>query len=297
MTHTDSAATLLSPAASVLSRRRLLANGASLLAVGLLGATVARATPAGVRAVPGGSRPTYVPERDSRDPWAHSVAENLFWNEQMMEHAAFFVMLMPGPKLAGPRGEAEAFKAAFAQRLANAGKVDRNDYVAFNRAATDDVKRLVDWKHRMRDAQAAGKLGSLTWPTFFDHTAREGEYFIARLERLSAGELELDRDKAAEFWTLIMGEHASFIAHLLDPAERVLVDKAMKTSDAFDKLHGKRPIPRDKAIRAVEDILDFKAAAEKGIVAGEIKSIIDPALADHVRREAIKAADDLRRSA
>jgi hypothetical protein len=28
---------------------------------------------------------------------AHSVAENLFWNEQMMEHAMFFVMLMPGP--------------------------------------------------------------------------------------------------------------------------------------------------------------------------------------------------------
>ena len=44
-------------------------------------------------------------------------------------------------------------------------------------------------------------------------------------------------------------------------------------------------------------ILDFKTAAEKGIATGKIKSIIDPALADHVRREAIKAADDLRRAA
>lgn len=297
MTHIDSGAASYSPGASVLSRRRLLTNGVSLFAVGVLGATVARAMPAGVHSIPGGSKPTFVPERDSRDPWAHSVAENLFWNEQMMEHAAFFVMLMPGPKLAGPRAEAEAFKASFAQRLADAGKVGRDQYVAFNRGTTDAVKRLVDYKHRMRDAQAAGKLGSLTWPTFFDHTAREGEYFIARLGRLSAGDVELDRAEAAEFWTLIMGEHASFIAHLLDPAEQALVDKAMKTSEAFDKLHGKRPIPRDKAIRAVEDILDFKAAAEKGIVAGEIRSIIDPALADHVRREAIKAADDLRRSA
>jgi hypothetical protein len=47
----------------------------------------------------------------------------------------------------------------------------------------------------------------------------------------------------------------------------------------------------------VDDIIDFKTAAEKGIQTGKIRSIIHPALADHVRREALKAADELRRAA
>jgi hypothetical protein len=148
----------------------------------------------------------------------------------------------------------------------------------------------------MRDEQAAGRLKSLVRPTFFEHTAREGDYFASRLARLSAGDVSMDPAKTADFWTLIMGEHAGFIAHLLDPTERALVEKAMRTSDAFMKMH-EHPVPTGKAVRAVEDILDFRTAAEKGIETGRIKSIIDPALADHVRREAIKAADDLRRAA
>ncbi|MGI8918156.1 MAG: DUF2935 domain-containing protein [Pyrinomonadaceae bacterium] len=47
----------------------------------------------------------------------------------------------------------------------------------------------------------------------------------------------------------------------------------------------------------MNDIIDFKTAAEKGIQTGKIKSIIHPALADHVRREAIKFADELKRAA
>jgi hypothetical protein len=44
-------------------------------------------------------------------------------------------------------------------------------------------------------------------------------------------------------------------------------------------------------------IIDFKTAAEKGIQTGKIRSIIHPTLADHVRREALKAADELKRAA
>jgi len=40
-----------------------------------------------------------------------------------------------------------------------------------------------------------------------------------------------------------------------------------------------------------------EAAAEKGIQTGKIRSIIHPALAGHVRREALKAADEPRRAA
>lgn len=278
-----------------ISRRRVLIGGLALVGTSLFGSALAQQQYKGVTAKPGGSKPTYLPETGSEDPVAHSIAENLFWNEQMMEHAAFFVMLMPGPELAKQRAQAEAFKTSFAGQLAKAGTATKADYRASNQSSIDQVKRFVDFKHRMRDEQTAGRLKSLVWPTFFDHTAREGEYFTARLERLSAGDVSVDRAKAAEFWTMIMGEHADFVAHLLDPTERELVAKAMQTSDAFRKLQGQHQ--SGKAIQAVEDILDFKVAAEKGIETGQIKSIIHPTLADHVRREAVKAADELRRAA
>ena len=47
------------------------------------------------------SKPTYVP--DAADPVAYSRADNLFWNDIMMEHSMFFQMLMPGPELDAPR--------------------------------------------------------------------------------------------------------------------------------------------------------------------------------------------------
>ena len=45
--------------------------------------------------------PCIFSKRDgSTDPVAHAIAETLFWAEQMKEHAAFFIMLMPGDALA-----------------------------------------------------------------------------------------------------------------------------------------------------------------------------------------------------
>jgi hypothetical protein len=158
------------------------------------------------------------------------------------------------------------------------------------------VKPYAEWKRKMGELQASGKLKSLTWSTFFDHTALEAERFARRLEQFSRGDTSTDMTEAAQFWTQIMGEHADFIAHLLDPAERDLIMKAMQTGEAFHKMHDNLPSSKNALEKAVDEIIDFKTA-EKGIQTGKIKSIIHPTLADHVRREALKAADDLRRAA
>src|ERR671916_2666865 len=253
----------------------------------------------GITSKEGGTKPTFLPEAGSNDPVAHSIAENLFWNEQMMEHAKFFVMLMPGPELAGPRGRAEQFQQTFADQLekARAASLDRGNYAAFNRSTVELVKPYADFKHKMRDEQAAGRLQSLVWPAFFEHTAREAERFARRLEQFSRGDTSTNMKEAAEFWTLIMGEHADFVAHLLDPVESALIQKAMQTSAAFRRMHESVPSSKGPVEKAVDDIIDFKTAAERGIQTGKIKSIIHPALADHVRREALKAADELKRAA
>jgi hypothetical protein len=277
-------------------RRNVLVGGAVLAATSLL-PTRLRAQTAlarGVIAVPGGTKPTYLPQPGSRDPVAHSMAENLFWNEQLMEHAVFFGMLMPGPTLAPQRAQAERFRAVFANLLARSRVMNAGNYRALNRVAINQTRRFIDFKHRMQRQQEAGRLQSLVWPTFFDHTAREADHFADRLTRLNAGNTVVDRASATSFWSLIMGEHADFVAHLLDPTEEQLHAQAMQTSDAFHALH--RQPNTGAAIKAVDDIINFKVAAEQGIQTGKIKSIIHPTLADHVRREALKAADELRRA-
>lgn len=245
------------------------------------------------------TKPVILPKLDANDPVAISIAEGTFWNEQMMEHAQFFIMLMPGPELAPRRSEAERFQQTFRGQLekTRTATLDLDNFAAFNRANIEMLKPYSDWQRRLSEEQASGKLMSLVWSTFFDHTATETEHLCARLEQFSRGDTSTGLKETASFWTQIMGEHSDFIAHLLDPAERDLIMKAMQASETFHKMHDNPPSSKDPLESLVDDIIDFKTAAEKGIVMGTIKSIIHPTLADHVRREAIKAADDLKRAA
>ncbi len=119
------------PSREGITRRQILmAGGTTLVGATLLGSVFETALGQtkdsqdiqrrGITSKDGGMKPTFLPEAGSTDAVAHSVAENLFWNEQMMEHAKFFVMLMPGPELAGPRRQAEQFQQTFAGHLEKA---------------------------------------------------------------------------------------------------------------------------------------------------------------------------------
>jgi len=245
----------------------------------------------------GGMKDVVLPAAGVDDPVSLSVADSLFWTDIMMEHALFFALLMPGDDLRNERGQAEAFQRRFASHLGRlrGESADRSNYAALNRATTEIVRPFIEFKQKMQDAQTSGRLHSLVWPLFFEHTAREGERFVARLDRFSRGETESDRSETIGFWSQIMAEHSDFIAHLLDPEERDLIRKAFETSAKFHQLRQQQPPSLQAAHGAAEEIINFKTAAEKGIQTGKIKSIINPALADHVRREAIKFADELKR--
>lgn len=295
-----------------LTRRELVVLGS----IGAVGAAVstACATPAGVlpsmtssATLPGGAaklttknggiKEVVLPQAGANDPVSLSVADSLFWTDIMMEHALFFALLMPGDDLREERAQAQSFQQRFATHLTRlrGENVDRNNYAALNRATGDIVRPFIDFKHKMQDAQTGGRLHSLVWPLFFEHTAREAERFVSRLDRFSRGETESDRSEVVQFWSLIMAEHSDFIAHLLDPEERDLIRKAFDTSTKFHQLRRQQPVSLQAAHGAAEEIINFKTAAEKGIQTGKIKSIINPALADHVRREAVKFADELKR--
>src|SRR5688572_2666900 len=227
----------MSVATQVLSRRRFLLGGSVLVATALIPAVHAQGP--GVVSVNGGRKPTFLPAPGSTDPVAHSVAEQMFWGEQMMEHAVFLTMFMPGDDLAQQRAEADRFKKTFEARLAGlkSAPLTKDSYVASNEAAVKETRDFMAFKRGLIDAQASGKVHTLAWPTFLDHISREEDHLVQRLGRLSGGDTSYDRVETDKFWSLIMGEHADFIVHLLDPTEKELIAKAQKTGETFYTIH------------------------------------------------------------
>jgi Domain of unknown function (DUF2935) len=266
-------------------------------------------------------KPVILPAPPEQDPALHAWADARFATDIMAEHGVFFALLMPPEVAQAERTEALRFSERFAElhsRIASAPTPpSRGDLKRFTHDITEQIKPFIEWKATMGDAQRNGTLRSLVWPLFFDHTRHEAERWTRRLDQLGRGESEFDRNEVAVFWDNIMDEHARFVGHLLDPDETELVEKAMDTSKVFQKLGAGGPggavaalaakpgtvvdaltqYPETSAVlSAAETILDFKTQAARDIEAARIKSIIDPRLADHVRREALKFVDELRRA-
>ena len=266
-------------------------------------------------------KPMILPALDEQSPSMHAWADARFAIDIMAEHALFFTLLMPPELAAKERAEAERFHKTFAAlyaRIESEGPPQPSALKAFATMIVEEIKPFIDYKARLGDAQATGALRSLAWPLFFEHTRHEAERWTRRLQILAAGESEFDKTEVSRFWTNIMDEHARFVAHLLDPDEFELIETCMKTSRVFCDLHkgGMHGVvsalvdepgtvtkslmqnPETSAVlSAAQTILDFKTQAARDIEGGRIKSIIDPRLADHVRREALKFVDELKRAA
>jgi hypothetical protein len=245
---------------------------------------------AGVRLDTTARKPVYLPA-DPRSLVASAVAESLFWSDIMMEHALFFALLMPGDRLAAQRSAALRFQEAFAKQFLYArDKLWTESNVAtLCRATIEQLRPFREFKLTMQASQERGELKSLVWPLFFHHTAHEAERAIERLTELAGGKPTLRFSEVASFWTEIMAEHLDFVAHLLDPQERKLVERAFSMGRrAYGAHAGVASLSQVDAGSLAADVIDFKQAAEQGIETGAIKSIIDPSLADHVLREAIR---------
>jgi hypothetical protein len=265
-------------------------------------------------------KPVIVPEADDMDAGRHAWADARFATDIMSEHGVFFALLMPEELAAKERQQAIEFSKRFTEinRQINADSPPtRGDVRSFVNRVTEEIKPFIEYKARLGEAQQRGELRSLVWPLFFDHTRHEAERWTRRLEALGSGEPEYERSEVVEFWANIMDEHARFVAHLLDPDEFDLIEKAMGASRVFealgsDSLGGtlaataREPATvvdslvqnpeTDAVMSAAQTILDFKTETARNIEAARIKSIIDPRLADHVRREALKFVDELKRA-
>ena len=261
-----------------------------------------------------------LPNADDKDPANHAWADARFATDILSEHGLFFALLMPEELAKEERAEAIGFYREFGEmhrEVAASKPPERSSLKPFLGKIRDRVMPFIEYKQRLGDAQKAGKLRSLVWPLFFDHTRHEAERWNRRFDALSRGEVEFERKEVVTFWTNIMDEHARFVAHLLDPEEYALIEKCFKTAEVFRNLQrdgvagavsalaaqpgvvadslGKNP-EIDAVMSAAQTMLDFKTQAVRDIESARIKSIIEPRLADHVRREALKFVNELKRA-
>jgi hypothetical protein len=249
-----------------------------------------------------------LPKPGQTDPSAHAWADARFAIDIMAEHALFFVLLMPPETAADARKQAQDFQVKFTDLFK---KVDANgppsasSLKSFCGTVTDAIKPFIDYKTKMLEAQTNGSLRSLVWPLFFEHTQHEAERWVARLTQLAGGASEYDRQEVIKFWAEITDEHARFEAHLLDPDEYTLIAACEKRSKDFQAIQTicnsatGCPMPTagtDAILTAAQAALAFETAATRGIENATIKSIIDPRLADHLRRETLKFCDELQRA-
>ena len=237
---------------------------------------------------------------ENADIAGYSRAENLFWCDIMMEHASFFSLLMPGSDLAPQRGQAENFQRTFQAQYdrAKSSTIDKTNYASFNRATIELIKPFIGYKRQMLDAQNSGRMRSLVFPLFFDHTAREAEHAVRRLEKLTAGDQTLDHAEVIDFWTGATSDESEFIAHYLDPQEQDLIGQALDSSavfKGFSQVNKERPLPAGEILLAIDEFSEFQTLIEDGVNSGTIKSVLTPTFADHMRRETLKFADELKR--
>lgn len=259
-----------------------------------------------------------LPTMEDTDLGRHAWADARFAADILAEHALFFALLMPEELAATERAQALEFMGSFTalyEKIDSAPPPARSDIKSFAGELTEAIKPFIEYKARLGEAQTTGKLRSLVWPLFFDHTRNEAERWERRLDALGRGESEFDRSEVVRFWTNIMDEHARFVAHLLDPNEYELIEKSFATATVFRDLGSPggavaaladepgavidslaRNPELDAVMSAAQTILDFKTQAVRDIEAGRIKSIIEPRLADHVRREALKFVNELKRA-
>ncbi len=236
-----------------------------------------------------------------------SLTENKFWLRIMKEHA-YFLSEGFNHKDIQLIQQAGRFFHYFDQQLHKAHTTPQT-VPAVRQLNEESIQLSYSFRNFKRNVLLLiihCKIDGFNFPLLVDHIAREAEYFIRMLQKFNEGELAPIQDAIITenvFWLRIMMEHSRFISSLLDPSERNLIHTAKKFGDDFDilisqardvesMLYKKEPtypiiakMNKDSE-NATMELRDFKKAGVELIKTCQIKSVINPLLADHVTREA-----------
>lgn len=158
---------------------------------------------------------------------------------------------------------------------------------------------FAQFKAMVLDQVAQCCMACNLFPSQLDHVYKEALFYLKLLKRLQHNQFVDKRVDILEqevFWDEIMGEHAKFVQHLLDPSEKELCRKSRDLAKLFERLEQKMKgegLPASsfgrlmhENIAATLSIAEFKAMGTELILACQVKSLLSPLLTDHTLREA-----------
>lgn len=165
-----------------------------------------------------------------------------------------------------------------------------------NRRALRLLNGLISFKENILRAVRNQQLFTTNYPLLIEHILREARLYRNIIEDLNNNRCNSYQDlqTTENFWNQIMMEHALFIRGLLDPCEDDLIQTADDFAHSYQELLELAKCQdsiatkelRRKSLDETLQYREFKEAGTKGILNGQIASIILPLLADHVLREA-----------
>ena len=211
-------------------------------------------------------------------PYAHiagllPLADDIeFWSRQAGEHALFMALGLRDPVL--KRRSEDLHKAWERFRAGPRPVPEALSLVAAGR----------DLKTEVHARLSRGEWLGWLWPLFIDHIRREEDYFAGALQGA-----KLDAVTECQVWLTFMAEHAAFAAHLLDPSEAERIRQAIEAQGKLGELYRACGSAMNQQLlsltqRSGMDLDAYMNGLGVGKPGGA-KSIIHPALAEHVVRE------------
>ncbi|MEG6617010.1 DUF2935 domain-containing protein [Peptococcaceae bacterium 1198_IL3148] len=176
----------------------------------------------------------------SQDFINESLRQNQFWLRIMQEHALFIRLGLPcdATELIARAKKLEDLFSEL-RELADEAPRQAKAVAKLNQVVIEALDKIIEYKSDVLGLLVRCKLGGFNYQLLIDHIRREAIRFRTILLRLQNGiKLPIAEELLQEdvFWLRIMGDHARFIAHLLDPSERNLVEQAKDFAKRFETL-------------------------------------------------------------
>ena len=172
-----------------------------------------------------------------------SLRQNRFWLRQMFEHAIFIRLGLPCiPKTQELIKRAMRQENIFRELWERALHTPPNPVAVrnLNNDVLQALPGLIFFKTKVLNLVITCRINAgSNLPLLIDHVRREAMRFKVILIRLQNNIQLPSAEEALQeeiFWLRIMGDHAWFIAHLLDPSERMLVKQSEGFAMRFEQL-------------------------------------------------------------
>lgn len=227
---------------------------------------------------------------------------NLFWLDNMKEHAIFIYTGLPHERW-DLLEEAKKFEIVYNNEHRHWKDMPNPTSDTIRMAISNAIsltEQFIRFKSHLFTLEKNCQLGSFLFPLELDHFSREAKEYLSLLNNFNKPVKVPDSAltlKKELFWLGIMGDHASFIAHFLDPTVQNIIHEAQSFANYYYTLltSGKNlmeinPITlnlfTDQIFEETTHLKDWKTQLTRLRKECQITAIVPTLFFDHIKREA-----------